>query len=57
MAKCPFLTPFKTCEEEECQLWVKYKTGTSSDGTGECALKLLAVMALPRYGGMIEDGE
>lgn len=54
MAKCPFfsekLDDAVDCAEADCQLWVEYCNIRNSGGAGQCALTLLAIMALPNFG-------
>ena len=52
---CPFLD--RECEKSDCKMWTTYVTSKETEGTGECALKLLAVMGLPRFGGGLEPDE
>lgn len=52
---CPFSSADdRTCERSDCRLWITYVTAQETSGTGECCLKLLAIMGLPNFGGALE---
>jgi hypothetical protein len=55
MAKCPFISDSENivnCQEGNCQLWLEYcdDKNQGDNVLGECSLKLLTIINLPRFG-------